>query len=192
MSKLIHKSNIIFLIAVIIVIYLYSLPKYALLLPTIPIYNNKEANTVYEISSKRTYEDERFFELTDPSIVYAFSPHVEENIAQLNEIITHPVLLFVGYFLKYTINRPRPYQINKNIDHLKSKTGNTPALPAGHAFQAYYLAHILTKRYPQKKHLFNDLAKKCDDVRVKGGIHYPSDGELSKKIVDFLIFIRLI
>lgn len=79
MSKLINKSNIVFLIAVIIVIYLYSLPKYALLLPTIPIYNNKEANTVYEISSKRTYEDEQFFILTDPSIVYAFSPHVEEK-----------------------------------------------------------------------------------------------------------------
>lgn len=186
------KSNIVLIIVILIIIYLYSLPKYALLLPTIPVYNNKEAEKVLELTKKRTYQDERFFELTDPSIVYAFSPHVKENNVQLNEIITHPLLLFVGYFLKYTINRPRPYQINKNIDHLKSKTGDTPALPAGHAFQAYYLAHVLTKRYPQKKHLFNDLAKKCDDVRVKGGIHYPSDGELSKKIVDFLIFIRLI
>lgn len=106
-----------------------------------------------------------------------FSPHVKESEEELNKIVTHPFLLFIGYFLKYLINRPRPYQINKNINYLESKTGNTPALPAGHAFQAYYLAHVLTKRYPDKKIMFQELAKRCDDVRVKAGIHYPSDGE---------------
>jgi len=176
------------IIVIIIIIYLYSLPKYSVFLPTIPIYNNDEANKVYEISQRISYQDKKFFELTDSSIVNAFLPHVKENKTQLTEIITHPFVLFFIYFLKYIINRPRPYQINKNIQYLKSTTGDTPALPAGHAFQAYYLARVLTKKYPQKEKLFQELAKRCDDVRVKGGIHYPSDGELSRKIVNLMFF----
>lgn len=181
-------NKYIVIVIIIIIIYLYSRPKYSAFLPTIPIYNNDEANKVYEISERRSYADQKFFELTDSSVVYAFLPHVKENKTQLTEIITHPFVLFLIYFLKYTINRPRPYQINKNIQYLKSKTGETPALPAGHAFQAYYLARVLTKKYPQKEKLFQELAKRCDDVRVKGGIHYPSDGELSRKIVNLMFF----
>jgi hypothetical protein len=187
-----NKSTIILIIFTLIIVYLYSLPKYALFLPTIPIYKNSEADLVFKITETRNYQDEHFFKLTDPTVVTAFSPHVKESEEELNKIVTHPFLLFIGYFLKYLINRPRPYQINKNINYLESKTGNTPALPAGHAFQAYYLAHVLTKKYPDKKIMFQELAKRCDDVRVKAGIHYPSDGELSKKLVDFLIFIRFI
>ena len=82
-------------IIIIIIIYLYSLPKYSVFLPTIPIYNNDEANKVYEISQRRSYGDEKFFELTDSSIVYAFLPHVKENKTQLTEIITHPFVLFL-------------------------------------------------------------------------------------------------
>ena len=28
---------------------------------------------------------------------------------------------------------------------------------------------------------------KCDDCRVKAGLHYPSDGEFSRKIVDIIV-----
>ncbi len=87
-------------------------------------------------------------------------------------------------FLKYFYNRARPHQIDPSIKPLTSTTAHTPSYPAGHAFQAYYLAKQLTKKYPHRKHEFDKIAQQCDDVRVIAGLHYPSDGEFAKKIVD--------
>lgn len=175
-----------------IIIFLYSRPRYISFLPTIPIYDNNEANIVYAKTKYRTQDEIEFFRLTDPSIVKCFIMHVQESEQELLDIITSPFITIIILFLKYTINRPRPYQINTKIKYLYSNTGSTPALPAGHAFQAYYLAHVLSKKYPSKKNLFDELANKCDDVRVKAGIHYPSDGAMSKAIVQGMIHYSLI
>ena len=186
------KNNYKIYFVFIIIIYLYSLPKYVSYLPTIPIYNNNEANDVLKISKNRTAEDIDFFNLTDESIVSCFLPYVVEDKYILRKLITTPLVYIIVYSLKYIINRPRPYQINNNINNLYSSTGNTPSLPAGHAFQAYYLAHILSNKYPNNKELFNYLAEKCNHVRIAAGIHYPSDGILSKKIVNLLIDLKII
>lgn len=186
--KLTYHTYIIFFI----IIFLYTRPRYISFLPTLPFYDNNEAAVVYKKTLYRTQEEIEFFKLTDPSITFGFLPHVNESEKELRDIIIHPFVIYIIFFFKYTINRPRPYQINTNIKYLHSNTGSTPALPAGHAFQAYYLAHILTKKYPQKKNLFNTIAEKCDDVRVKAGIHYPSDGQMSKTIVNILISLRII
>ena len=175
----------------IIITFLYTRPRYIPYLPTLPFYNNDEAEIVLEKWRKRTSDDIVFFKLTDPSIIHAFSDIVNESENELRSIITAPHILAIILFFKYAINRPRPYQIETQIKPLYSETGSTPALPAGHAFQAYYLAHVLSKRYPDKKQLFDSIAKRCDDVRVIGGIHYPSDGKLSKTIVNFMISIGL-
>ena len=177
----------------IIVIILYTRPRYIPYLPTLPfLYNNSEADDVLRETETRTIMDEKFFKLTDPSVTYAFIDDVEEDRETLEKLIKQPNVRWPILICKYLINRPRPYQINKDITPLHSDTGNTPALPAGHAFQAYYLAHILSKKYPEKKVLLDNIAKRCDIVRVKGGIHYHSDGALSKKIVDFLIKLRIL
>tara|TARA_B100001287_G_scaffold253183_1_gene235688 strand:+ start:31057 stop:31620 length:564 start_codon:yes stop_codon:yes gene_type:complete len=185
--KLNYKYYIIFFL----LLYLYTIPRYIYYLPTIPFYNNDEANIVFEKRQNATIKDIEFFKLTDPSIIFAFVDHVDESNDELRNIITAPHVLSIILFFKYIINRPRPYQIIKKIKPLYSETGSTPALPAGHAFQAYYLAHILSKRYPDKKQLFDSIAKRCDSVRVIGGIHYPSDGELSKNLVNFMINIGI-
>ena len=49
------------------------------------------------------------------------------------------------------------------------------------------LASHLSKKYPEKKELFDSIAAKCDECRVKAGIHYKSDGEFSKRLFQFLI-----
>ena len=172
-------------------LFLYTRPRYLLHLPTLPVYDNDEAEIVLMKSKNRTIMDERFFALTDPSVIYAFVGHVEESEETLRNLITSPLIMGIIFFFKYVINRPRPYQINNDIKPLDSKTGDTPAMPAGHAFQAYYLASVLSKVYPKKKQLFSNIAKRCDMVRVKGGIHYPSDGKLSKNIVDLMTKIGI-
>ena len=184
---------ILAVIYLIVLIFLYTRPRYTPYLPTLPfLYDNNEAEVVLKETQSRTSKDERFFKLTDPSIVYAFTEHVKESAKTLESIITRPIIMAFLFSLKYSINRPRPYQLNKEIEPLHSKTGNTPSLPAGHAFQAYYLAKVLSRKYPEKKALFNSIAKRCDTVRVKAGIHYPSDGAVSKKIVDILTKIKLL
>ena len=68
---------------------------------------------------------------------------------------------------------------------LSTKTSRTPAYPAGHAYQALLVAKYLSNKYPEKKKLFNNIAFKCDDCRVKAGIHYRSDGDFSRKIFKY-------
>lgn len=186
--KIYMKNRIvcIFILLCIFLLWGFTMPRYVYYLPTIPIYSNKEADIVYDIVQKRTNYDVDFFKLTDPEITYAFAPYVKEDVHELHTIITRPHVVFIILLFKYGINRPRPYQINPRIVYLHSNTDKTPSMPAGHTLQAYYLAKVLGERYPEKKNIFYHIAKKCDDVRVKAGIHYPSDGVLSEKIAEYL------
>lgn len=163
-------------------VFLALQPRYHTFLPTLPIYNNEEAKEVKKMVKNRNSEHLDYFKLTDESIIHAFKPHVKESKGELYKI-TYSVLPEIMFF-KYVINRPRPYQIERDLKYINTDTGLTPAMPAGHAYQAYYLSKVLSKRYPDKKDLFEGIAKKCDDCRVYAGIHYPTDGKYSQCLVD--------
>lgn len=174
--------NLIF----IFIIYLFMLPSYIPYWPTIPIYENSESQVVKKMVEDRDYSDIDFFELTDEHVGHAFVEHVEESSDELRDMFSHTTLVILA--IKYLINRPRPYQIDNSINYIDTDTGRTPSMPAGHAYQAYYLSKVLSKKYPEKEELFKKIAKRCDDCRVKAGIHYPSDGKLSKRLVDIFYF----
>ena len=177
---------LILLIVIYICLLLVSPPRYYSFLPSLKVYpdNEKEAKEVEEETKQKTYFDVMFFKKTDPSISYAFHELLPQySVGELNHIISN--VSFFVYSLKYSINRARPHQIRDSIDVLESKTASTPSYPAGHAFQAYYLAKYLTKKHPEKEKELNALAEKCDLVRVKAGLHYPSDGQFSKRMVQF-------
>ena len=158
--------------------------RYKKYLPTIRFLypdSKKEVNKVIQATNNRNKSDIDFFFMTDISIVSAFKPYVpsiSENIllkislSQNNKIS----------LLKNFINRPRPKQLSNKVKLLKSKTAATPAFPAGHSAQAYILANYLQKIYPKKKKLFEKIADRCNDCRIKAGLHYPSDGLYSKLI----------
>lgn len=181
----INKKHIIIFF---IIFYLYTKKRYNKLLPTIPLYPNNynDALIVKDYINKRSFENISLFQLTDPSIVFAFKPHVNESLFELSKIITQKHIIFIIIFLKYFFNRARPKQIIPDLDVLESKTADTPAFPSGHAFQANYLANYLSQLYPNKKNLFNDIAEKCALARVYAGLHYPSDNKFSKFLVDIL------
>lgn len=173
----------------VLVLSSFSRPRYYDFLPTLDIfYDNSEAAVVKRLSSRRTPEDKAFYQTTDITVSDAFAPHCEGDLSveDLEDITLRPHVVWTIKFLKYLINRPRPYQVDATIDNLPSETGHTAALPAGHACQAYYLAKVLGRRYPEKKDLFFRIAKRCDDARVIAGIHYPSDGRLSKILARIL------
>ena len=179
---------ILFFLAALIV--LYSLPRYHNFLPTIPIYDNKEVYKVKEISDSRHLLDIHFFELTDPSPAHAFTDIVDEKFNELNKIITLPHIYTIIAFFKYTINRPRPKQLDPSINIITSTTSFSPSYPSGHAFQAYYLAYKLSLKYPDKKELLYSKAQQCAEARVKGGHHYPSDGDFAKKLVGYIEYFN--
>ena len=168
---------------------LISVPRYIYWLPTIPVYpfNRYEDKLVVSRMLKRTNSDYDLFQYTDKSVSSIFSRVVPHTITELDAMIQQPRVVYTILFLKYTMNRARPYQSNPKIKPLYSSTDNTPSFPAGHAFQAYYLAKVLGRKYPELQTKLNTIARRCDDVRVAAGLHYPSDGAFAHSFVKWFI-----
>lgn len=177
------KKHFLFLYIIVI----FSQDKYNFYYPTIPIYpnNKEELILVKEMINNRTERDINDFKKTDISVCFLFSDYTSETTEELRMITNAFKIRYLILFFKNIINRARPYQIEPSINDLKSITSHTPAYPAGHAFQAYYLARVLSIQYPEKKYLWNKIAERCDIVRVKAGLHYPSDGQFSKRLVNY-------
>jgi len=174
-----------------IIIYGYLHTRYYQFLPTFPfIYpdSKKESVEVYDMMKYRNRYLVNLFYKTDDSVAYAFSEIVPLTPQQLTSkyIFFTPLVLI----LKYLINRPRPWQVNQNVNKLllKSNSGNTSAYPSGHAFQAFILARKLSKEYPHLKTKLFLLADDCAKARIIAGLHYPSDNIFARNIVNALPF----
>lgn len=176
------KVKKIILIVIVYLIYVNFFKGYYSYVPTIPIYPNNEKDLLLlkNEMSERNHEDINLFFSTNESVVSAFKPYVSEPEEELKRIATSQN--FIILFFKYLINRRRPYQIDESINPLNTDTSQTPAYPAGHAYQAELVASYLSKKYPDKKDLFNKIALNCDKCRVKAGLHYISDGEFSRTL----------
>lgn len=144
---------------------------------------------------KRNESDINFFYLTDNDIPIAFESIIKSNEIKkkdMYEIIISPKIIDIIMKYKNIYNRARPSQIAPDIINVKngillnSKTANTPAYPSGHAFQAYYLGKILSKKFPEKKDEIMKIAKRIGDIRIIGGLHYPSDKDFAYFLVDNL------
>ena len=179
-----NRNEEFFLFIIVYLVYINYYKGYLMFMPTLPIYPDNEEDILLlkrEIK-QRTQQDIHLFYKTNQSVGYAFKPYVDESEEELEEIITSQN--FIIYFFKYFINRRRPYQIDKNIKPLNTDTSQTPAYPAGHAYQAILLASHLSKKYPEKKELFDKIALDCDKCRVRAGIHYVSDGKFSRQLFE--------
>ena len=144
---------------------------------------------------KRTKEDIDFFYLTDIHLSKAFQSVIKSNemkIEDMDKIILSPKVMDIIMKYKNIYNRPRPCQIAPDIINkengvlLNSINADTPAYPSGHAFQAYYLAKILSKKFPEKKDKIMKIARRIGDIRIIGGLHYPSDRDYAYWLVDNL------
>tara|TARA_Y100001973_G_scaffold99147_1_gene157917 strand:- start:8868 stop:10199 length:1332 start_codon:yes stop_codon:yes gene_type:complete len=95
---------------------------------------------------------------------------------------------------KNYFRRLRPHFLAKkhgitfDHDYDSLPSAHTLSYPSGHTTQGYYLAHMLSDRYPKLRKKFFSLAKKVADARIHRGVHFPSDnsaGEvLAKKLYD--------
>ena len=182
------KKIILIALIILLLILNFTHKRYISYLPTLPVYPNNKNDSVLVKNSieSRTQRDVNFFFLTNESVIHAFKPYVSESETYLRKksIQQNYIILF----FKYLINRARPEQVDSSIKPIDTSTAKTPAFPAGHAYQAYYLEKHLSKKYPEKSDLFKKIARECDLTRVKAGLHYPSDGEFSKHLVNLFSF----
>ena len=182
-----HKLYLLFIL--IIIIYCvngYSLERYYQFYPTINVYPNNfnEVKIVEKYVKQKNQIMNDFIKLTDKSVSYAFQDIVIESREQLSKM-EREIVPFITFF-KNLFNRARPKQINQNLNVFESVSANTPAFPSGHTCQAYYLAKKLSIKYPEKREILFELAEKCGQARIYAGLHYPSDHEFSKFLVNFL------
>lgn len=170
----------------IYILYIYLFTGYYILLPSIPIHpnNHHDLQILKNEISKRTEEDINFFHLTNDSVVNAFIPYVNESKDKLLSVSNSQNFFIL--FMKYLINRRRPYQLDSNIEPLDTSTAKTPSYPAGHSYQALLVSSYLSEKYPHKKELFDKIALQCDNCRVRAGLHYKSDGVFSRKLFHLL------
>ena len=137
---------------------------------------------------KRTPENIQFFKLTDPSPLEAFRGKItEEQFQRLKKKVIRPEIIGKIKYYKQLYNRARPMQVAPQIvNALESKTANNAAYPSGHAFQAYYAAKILSKWEPARKKEWEDIAERVANIRIITGLHYPSDRDFARRLVDKL------
>lgn len=90
-------------------------------------------------------------------------------------------------YYKILYNRARPMQVAPEIvDAFSSTTANSASYPSGHAFQAYYAAKILSKWEQARKKEWDSIAERVANIRIIAGLHYPSDKDFARRLVEKL------
>ena len=151
-----------------------------------------ELRYLQQITADRNKEQLNLIYTVDDDPVYLF----EDIISKHN--LVFPKKFFIAMYytcviaivdhLKFYYNRPRPSQLsehyNININKIITKTHKTPAYPSGHTMYAALIAEILSDKYPEHKTEFDKLVDLCGKARELQGVHYPSDNEAAKKIIE--------
>ena len=185
-------NKIVLIVIVLYVLVLLIQPKrYHMWYPTIPVYpdNHKEIDyMVKEYISKRTQADIDLFHLTDASPVDAFKSKItEKQYKKLYEIVESKETRGKIMLYKRIFNRARPTQIApEKLNALTSMTGNNPSYPSGHAYQSFYTAKLLSNWEPLRKREWDEIAERNAFIRVYMGVHYPSDVEFGRRLVNRL------
>ncbi len=152
-----------------------------------PPENDSEATkdelvTITNIQAKRTKEDENSIYVSDKMDSFHFREYLNANnldysSAEITAIIDD--VWKVTRIFKNKFNRPRPYQMaeayNMEFETMHGTSNKTPAYPSGHSCGATLLALYLSKKHPEHKEQFKDIAEKIGVGRIQAGFHYPSD-----------------
>jgi undecaprenyl-diphosphatase len=105
------------------------------------------------------------------AILFIFGGNKGKKVAVLCSIAIF-ISFFLSEFLKYALDRPRPYTVLGGV-HLMSNIGGY-SLPSGHTITAFAGCTILGKEYGHL-YLFLILASLIGFSRIYLGVHYPFD-----------------
>ena len=82
--------------------------------------------------------------------------------------------------LKKYHDRPRPYELDKNLTAFKMKSMETPSYPSGHSVQGVLIGSVLKMKYG--KSAFMQTAKNISYSRRVARAHYESDSKKGDEI----------
>lgn len=83
--------------------------------------------------------------------------------------------------VKEKYNRVRPYHLDDTIKPTIEPPKH-PSYPSGHSTQSYFIAYILSEKYPDKREKFLKIAHQMSVNREYAGVHYESDTKFGKLV----------
>ena len=138
-------------------------------------------------------EDNDFIKISDEKPIEALISFAIQNNLNFDEEYIRDLKKQLSSFvlhLKYRFNRPRPFQVAKELDSkfpgIKSNTANTPAYPSGHAIQAHVLSNVLARVNPGFERNLENFADRIALTRLQMGVHYPSDILMGKEVANMI------
>jgi membrane-associated phospholipid phosphatase len=158
------------------------------LIPGVVLSQNIDIRLLRAINSEQTLNTDKYFRFISNSDSYAVfgTPIVlagaglirnDDKMVRNAFVVAAASIVNAGitYALKYTINRPRPFETYPDI--LKKAEAGSPSFPSGHTSSAFATATSLSLSYPKWYIIVPSFAYAGTVAysRMYLGVHYPSD-----------------
>jgi hypothetical protein len=102
----------------------------------------------------------------------------------------------ITFYLKDKFNRPRPYQLAKelglDLHPITATDANSAAYPSGHTMDFLVILYHFGKMKPEAAEEIDEFYHDIKRVRELSGLHYPSDRKVSEYIFKQLVKNNLI
>jgi len=131
---------------------------------------------------------------------YDFFVIVGKNLGL--DVSKEEILKWVGdidpitFYLKDKFNRPRPYQLAKelglDLHPITATDANSAAYPSGHTLDFLVILYHFGKMKPEAAEEIDEFYHEIKRVRELSGLHYPSDRKISEYLFKQLIKYNLI
>lgn len=168
-------------------------------LPLVPPPSNDGEETKREVemilsTMEKEPLDPRFVDSASESVnnvFYGMCEHLGlDPIDEIAEDIAQDVLK-IAMYLKYKFLRPRPYQLapyyDGDIQSMDESAEESPAYPSGHSMMGFALSKLYADQYPEHASAFTELGRRVGLSRIQAGVHYPSDVQYAKALIEHLM-----
>jgi len=131
-------------------------------------------------------DDELFEYLKEANRQMGFNDEVFDKIEPILYKVINPLVLELKKFW----NRARPFQyayyFDIDLHPLRTLSGHSPSYPSGHTMQAETWALIMKSNYPELSERIDIIKDDVSQARMNMGVHFPSDIQFGKQIIEFL------
>ena len=129
--------------------------------------------------------DTGMVDIFNRAVVSAGYPDHHEKIRALKNQILPEIIFYKNYF-----NEMRPRELAEEMgelfDYDNLESAQTPSYPSGHTAQAFYVAWVLSKDFPDLTSTLFLIANMIGESRIDRGVHFPSDNEAGKILAKHL------
>ena len=161
-------------------------------LPNPPTDLDRELEILKRIMNGRTEVDEESIRNHDEHAFYAIEKYCEKHGLIFHDREMSDIVIgardTIGHF-KEKFNVIRPFDLDKSIEPMGSKTNKTKSYPSGHATQSRLVGLYVASKFPEHKDGVMESAKECGIGRVLAGFHYLSDYVCGNLLADKMFLV---